>query len=88
MKRLLALVLVGGALLLGGCDRERAPTPAVPDRPAATKSTPTTKDAPAPTSAATKDASANAPDHSDVDSLLRNVDKQLSSDDQPPADQD
>jgi hypothetical protein len=71
MKRVLALALVGGALLLGGCDRSQASAP--PATPAAVVS---------PTTAASPGSS------SDVDSLLKDVDKQLSSDDQPPADQD
>jgi hypothetical protein len=79
MKRVLALALVGGALLLGGCDRSQtAAPPAGGDRPAATES-------PA-THAATGSSAGASTD--DVGSLLNDVDKQLNSDDQPPADQD
>ena len=87
MKRVLALALVGGALLLGGCDRSAAPPPVGSDRPAAPVS-------PAATPAAAhdsdkSDSSSSASSSSDdVDSLLKDVDKQLSSDDQTPADQD
>ena len=82
MKRVLALALVGGALLLGGCDRSPAAAPpAGSDRPAATVS-------PAATSAVAHDSDKSDSSSGDVDSLLKDVDKQLSSDDQPPADQD
>jgi hypothetical protein len=80
MKRVLALALVGGALLLGGCDRQLAAAPpAGSDRPAAT---------PTAVAASARPAESAKPDSSGVDSLLSDVDKQLSSDDQPPADQD
>jgi hypothetical protein len=79
MKRVLALALVGGALLLGGCDRSTAAPP-----PAESHATPP----PPAESHATPAASATTSGNSDVDSLLGDVDKQLSSDDQPPADQD
>jgi PBP1b-binding outer membrane lipoprotein LpoB len=82
MKRVLALALVGGALLLGGCDRQQAAPSAGGDRPAATRSP-----AAQPPSVAGP-ASVDKSDKSDVDSLFSDVDKQLSSDDQTPADQD
>jgi PBP1b-binding outer membrane lipoprotein LpoB len=85
MKRVLALALVGGALLLGGCDRSQAAAPpSGSDRPAATVS-PVATSAAAPKSDKS-DSSSSSSD--DVDSLLKDVDKQLTSDDQPPADQD
>jgi hypothetical protein len=77
MKRVLALALVGGALLLGGCDRQPAAAPPT-GAPAVSESHAT------PAAAATKSDESD----SDVDSLLSDVDKQLSSDDQSPADQD
>jgi hypothetical protein len=86
MKRVLALALVGGALLLGGCDRQQAASSAGGDRPAATQS-------PAASASADKSDEPGKSDESgassaDVGSLMTDVDKQLSSDDQPPADQD
>jgi hypothetical protein len=82
MKRVLALALVGGALLLGGCDRSpTAAPPTVSDRPAATES-------PATHAASGSSAGASAASSDDVGSLLNDVDKQLNSDDQTPADQD
>jgi len=86
MKRVLALALVGGALLLGGCDRSPAAPPAGRDRPAAAVSPAATS--PAAASTAASSSSSGTSDPSDVDSLFNDVDKQLSSDDQPPADQD
>jgi PBP1b-binding outer membrane lipoprotein LpoB len=88
MKRVLAIALIGGALLLGGCGRQA--TASTGNAPTAATTT-----APATKSDATKSATGNAgttaassTDDQDVDSLLNDVDKQLSSDDQPPADQD
>jgi hypothetical protein len=87
MKRVLALALVGGALLLGGCDRSQAAAPpAGRDRPPAAVSPAATS--PAAASTAASSSSSGASDPSDVDSLFNDVDKQLSSDDQTPADQD
>ena len=88
MKRVLALALVGGALLLGGCDRQRvAAPPAGGDRPAATES-PAATHSPAATGRPAAATATAGNGSSDVDSLLGDVDKQLSSDDQTPADQD
>ncbi|MEV6844972.1 hypothetical protein [Actinoplanes sp. NPDC051411] len=84
MKRVLALALVGGALLLGGCDRSPAASPAGSDRPAATVS----PAAPVSDISESSPAAASSSSSDDVDSLLNDIDKQLSSDDQPPADQD
>jgi hypothetical protein len=82
MKRVLALALVGGALLLGGCDRSPAAAPpAGSDRPAVTES-------PATHAVSGSSAGASTGNSHDVGSLLNDVDKQLNSDDQPPADQD
>ena len=93
MKRVLALALVGGALLLGGCDRSQAAPPAA--RPAAATASPGGASSGAASSAGAPNAGASARTNksdksgsADVDSLLSDVDKQLSSDDQPPADQD
>jgi hypothetical protein len=72
MRRFLALALLCVALLLSGCDR-----PAAEQKPA--------RPAPAGAPQATQPAGS---DNSDVSSLLNDVDKQLNSDDQPPADQD
>lgn len=94
MRRVLALALLVVALLLSGCARHPlAAAPAGSDRPAATESP-----APAGTSqtAGTQQAAATqqtagtrqTTGTNDVGSLLDDVDKQLNSDDQTPADQD
>jgi hypothetical protein len=82
MRRTLAVALAAGVLMIGGCARQHAaaPPPAT-DRPAAP--------AAAATKAATKAKVPAATSTSDdVDQLLNQVDKQISSDDQPSADQD
>jgi hypothetical protein len=86
MKRVLALALIGGALLLGGCGRQQAAAHPAGVSPA-TASPAATSSAVSGTSAASV-AKSDKSDSSDVDSLLSDVDKQLNSDDQPPADQD
>lgn len=93
MKRTLALALVAGALLLGGCARQHAAQPA--GAPAATGTAPAVSGVSgvagvAGVSGATgvSRATSSSSSDDDVDSLLGDVDKQLSSDDQPAADQD
>jgi hypothetical protein len=89
MKRTLALALIAGALLLGGCG---GPHPAQP--PAVATTAPATKGRAATAGSTTGRAASTAGSRSassssgDVDSLLSDVDKQLSSDNQSPADQD
>ena len=87
MKRTLALALVAGALLLGGCARQHAAQPA--GAPAATGTAPTVSRVTGVSSATgVSRATSSSSSDDDVDSLLSDVDKQLSSDDQPAADQD
>ena len=81
MRRTLAIALAAGVLLLGGCAQRQAPAVSVP-APAATS----TKPAEATPAKATPAKTTPADDG--VDGLLDEVDKQLSSDGQPAADQD
>jgi hypothetical protein len=84
MKRTLALALVAGALLLGGCARQHAAQPA--GAPVATTKAPAASGVSGVSGVSGATSSSSSED--DVDSLLSDVDKQLSSDDQPSADQD
>jgi hypothetical protein len=87
MRRTLAIALAAGVLLIGGCAKQRdpavpAPVPAASSAPAAAPA----GDAPAADASSTAPATASSAD--DVDGLLDEVDRQLSSDGQPAADQD
>lgn len=78
MRRTLAIALAAGVLLLGGCAQRQAPAVSVPaPAPAATSVKP------AATSVKPAEAKSGG-----VDDLLDEVDRQLSNDGQPAADQD
>jgi hypothetical protein len=86
MRRILAVALAAGVLLIGGCDRQHAQSSgqtAVSGAPAAPPGTATTTGK--STRAGGQPAATGA---GDVDSLLGDVDKQLSSDAQPVKDSD
>ncbi|MGX6606014.1 hypothetical protein ACWKSP_28375 [Micromonosporaceae bacterium Da 78-11] len=88
MRRTLAIALTAGVLLLGGCAKQQDDPPDAgrpASGPAATTSA-TPAAAPEPADSATADSAATSDDG--VDSLLDEVDQQISSDDQPAADQD
>jgi len=81
LGRRVAALLAVGALLLGGCDRQRATGSADPGRPVVS-------DSAAGSDAASSDAAGSDAAGSDVTGLLDEVDKQLNADDQPVEDQD
>ena len=92
MKRIFAVALAAGLLLLGGCGRQHAQSSARPDvggAPAATAAA-TGKSATTGKSTSTAAGAASAASHptEDVTSLLGVIDKQLSSDSQPARDSD
>ncbi|GAB1689502.1 hypothetical protein [Krasilnikovia sp. M28-CT-15] len=93
MRRTLAIALAATVLLVGGCARHRAPAePATTEQPAATtrKAAPAAS-VPSPTARVTRTQAAEPKDAEpspDVDGLLDEVDRQLSSDQQPAEDQD
>nr|WP_296063453.1 hypothetical protein [uncultured Actinoplanes sp.] len=80
LGRRVAAVLAVGAVLLGGCDRQRDTGSPGQDPPAAATGNATGTGA---SGADATDASG-----SDVNGLLDEVDKQLNADDQPVEDQD
>jgi uncharacterized lipoprotein YajG len=80
MRRLLALALLCVALMLSGCDRPAAVHSPAPQSPA--------RQDPARQSPAAVPKASDQADQTDVGSLLNDVDKQLNSADQTPADQD
>ncbi|MCU7725296.1 hypothetical protein ODJ79_16330 [Actinoplanes sp. KI2] len=93
MRRTFAVALAVGVLLLGGCDRQHAQSsggPAVGGAPAATHGTAATsgKSTNTGTGATSAGGRATANDTHDVNSMLDDVDKQLSSDSQPTKDSD
>jgi hypothetical protein len=98
LGRRVAVVLAVGALLLGGCDQQRAtgsPDPGRQGRPAVsdsaasdTATSDTAASDAAGSDAAGSDAAGSDAAGSDVNGLLDEVDKQLNADDQPVEDQD
>ncbi|RZU52141.1 hypothetical protein EV385_3983 [Krasilnikovia cinnamomea] len=93
MRRTLAIALAATVLLAGGCARHRAPAePATTEQPAAATRQPApAATASTPTSRVTRTQAAGPEDAGpspDVDGLLDEVDRQLSSDQQPAEDQD
>jgi hypothetical protein len=88
LGRRVAVVLAVGALLLGGCDQQRAtgsPDPGRQGRPAVSDSAASDT---ATSDTAGSDAAGSDAAGSDVNGLLDEVDKQLNADDQPVEDQD
>jgi len=77
LGRRVAAVLAVGAVLLGGCDRQRDTGSPAQDPPAA-----------ATRNATGTGASGTDATGTDVNGLLDEVDKQLNADDQPVEDQD